>query len=206
MALTQEQWASKLKSLVPSWVFTELNRNEAIFQATAKVLEQAQKDYELHLQESFIDSATSEYLDLHGEERSKSRFIGEPDSSYAERIKLIKNASNPPDIKTIVDAQLVNGVSTIIEHHSAENFLNRNAYLNRNIIDFEVLYNAFTILVYKQVPQTESFMNREAFLSREDFYGSNESNLNIFQNIVSAVNKEKAFGTVYRLIERPNQG
>jgi hypothetical protein len=49
------------------------------------------------------------------------------------------------------------------------------------------------------------FFSRESFFDREFLNGSNESLDSIFENIVETVNNNKAFGTVYRLIERANK-
>lgn len=205
MALTQDQWFTKLKNLVPTWVFEKDVENVAVFKGLAKVLEQTQLDAEQHLAETFIDEATSEYVELHGSERSKDRFSGENLSSYRTRIKKIVNNSNLPAIKSLVDALLIRGESTIIEHEEViGNFFNRESYLNRNIIDFDVLYNAFTILIDYQIPEPTSFFDRESFLDREFLNGSNTSSDTVFENIIKTVNENKVYGTVYRLIERAN--
>lgn len=205
MALTQDQWFNKLKRLVPSWVFEKNVENVAIFKGLAKVLEQSQLDAEQHISETFIDQATAEYVELQGEERSISRYDGENLSSYRERVKRIVSNTNLPAIKSLVDALLIRGESTIIEHEEViGNFYNRDSYLNRNIIDFDVLYNAFTILIDFQIPEPTSFLNREAFLNREFLNGSSVSSDSVFANIIRAVNENKAFGVVYRLIERAN--
>lgn len=205
MALSQDQWFFKLKRLVPSWVFEKNLENIAVFKAMAKILEQSQIDSDLHIAETFIDQATSEYIELQGQERSVDRFTGETLSSYRERIKRIVSNSNVPAIKSLVDALLIRGESTLIEHtRESGNFYNRNSFLNRNIIDFDVLYNAFTILIDYQIPEATSFYNRESFLNREFLSGSSISSDAVFENIIKTVNKNKAYGTVYRLIERAN--
>jgi hypothetical protein len=205
MALSQDQWFTKLKNLIPSWVFEKNVENVAIFKGLAKVLEQSQLDAEQHIAETFIDEATAEYVSLHGEERSVIQFEGETLSAYRERVKRIVNKSNIPAIKELVDSLLIRGESTIIEHtDTVGNFLNRESFLNRNIIDFDVLYNAFTILIDYQIPEPTSFFDREAFLDREFLNGSNTSSDTVFNNIIKTVNQNKAYGTVYRLIERAN--
>lgn len=201
--LTQEQWNKKLKNLVPSWV-TKNPRTYAVFNSMAKTLYQSQKDYTDHFEETFIDTGTDDYVELHGQERSVERLSEENLSSYRQRVKLITNQSDLPNIKRVVDSMLIRGVSTIVEHHEASNFFGRSSFLDRNIIDYEVLYNAFTILIDFQIPEPTSFMNRDAFLNREFLNGSSVSSDKVFENIIKAVNKNKAFGTVYRLIERAN--
>lgn len=206
MALSKDEWFKKLKNLVPAWVFQDSAENVAIFSGIAKILEQNQQDYEAQIQETFIDTATEDYLNLHGDERSIKQFDNENISAYRERVKKIVNSSNLPAIKSLVDALLIRGESTIIEHdRSVSNFLNRGSFLDRNIIDYDVLYNAFTILIDFQIPDPETFFNRGSFLDREFIGGSNTSSDNVFKNVIDAVNENKAYGTVYRLIERANR-
>lgn len=203
--LTKAQWLQKLKRLVPKWVFQENVENEAVFSGLAAVLEATDSDSEQHLAETFIDQATEEYVELHGDERSVERLPSESLGSYRARVKQIVNNSNIPAIKSIVDSLLIKGECTIIEHSDKSgNFLNRESFLNRNIIDFTVLYNAFTIIIEFQIPDPNAFYNRESFLNREFLTGSNMSSETVFENIINAVNKNKAYGTVYRLIERAN--
>lgn len=205
MALTQDQWYEKLKQLVPSWVFEKEGNNVAIFQGMAKTLEQSQIQYEDHLKETFIDTAGEEFLDIHADERSVEKSVSDTIATYRQKIKNILNNSNCVSLKGLVDALLIRGTATFIEHHSVENFMNRNAFFNRNAIGADVTYNAFTILVDFQVPEPTSFYSRESFMNREYLNGSSESLLSVFENIVETVNKNKAFGTVYRLIERVNK-
>lgn len=205
MALTQDEWFKKLKNLVPSWVFEKQVENVAIFKAIAKILEQSQTDADTHIAETFIDQATNEYVELHGDERSVERFDGELLSPYRERVKRIVNNSNLPAIKKMVDVLLIRGESTVIEHdRTVGNFLNRDSYIDRDIIEYDVLYNAFTILIDYQIPEPTSFFNRESFLNREFLNGSSVSSDSVFENIIKTVNNNKAYGTVYRLIERAN--
>jgi hypothetical protein len=206
MSLTQDQWNKKLRSLVPSWVFERNVEAAKIFNAAAKCLAELQKDASDHIKETFIDDGSDEYVALHGEERSVPRLDNESLGSYRERVKLIVNKSNVPAIKAIVDALLIRGQSTIVEHTGQTgSFFNRNSFLNRNVLEFQVLYNAFTIIIEYQVPEATSFFNREAFLNREFLNGSNLSSDTVFANVIKAVNEAKALGTVYRLIERVQQ-
>lgn len=203
MALTKDQWLIKIKRLVQTWVSERPDAN-AVLSGIAAVLAEQQKSAEDHVNETFIDLGSDEYVELQGDERSVTRLPGEGLSSYRQRVKMITNQSNVPALKQLVDAILIRGTSTFIEHYAATNFLNRGAFLNRNIIDYDVLYNAFTILIDYQIPEPTSFLNRGAFLNREFLNGSSISSDAVFKNIIEAVNKNKAYGTVYRLIERAN--
>lgn len=205
MALSQDQWFEKLKRLIPTWVFERNLENVAVFRSIAKILEQSQIDADTHINETFIDLATEEYVELQGDERSVDRFDGEVLSSYRERVKRIISNSNVPALKSLVDALLIRGESTFIEHtREVGNYYDRESFLDRNIIDFEVLYNAFTILIDFQIPEPTSFYNRESFLDREFLSGSSISSDTVFANVIKTVNTNKAYGTVYRLIERAN--
>ena len=191
--------------MVPTWVFERQENQDAIFRGMAAILEKAAADIEQHVTETFIDQGSDEYVELQGEERSVPRLPGEALSVYRSRVKRIVNKSNLPAIKALVDSLLIRGTSTIIEHSDQSGaFLNRGFYLNRNVLEFDVLYNAFTILIDYQIPSATSFYNRGTFLNRTFLNGSSISSDTVFKNIIQAVNKDKAFGTVYRLIERAN--
>ncbi len=205
MYLSKDQWFDKLKGLVPGWVFEKEPNTVAVFKGMAALLERVQKDACDHQMQGFISKAEAELLDLHGDQRNKPRLLGEFDPPYRERVRTIENSSPCPDIKDIVDTQLINGQATIIEHTNQENFLNRAGYLNRNLINFDVLYNAYTILVPNQVPDADQFLNVGTFANTEATLGTNESSIALFNAIVEAVNKEIAYGTVYRLIERAEE-
>lgn len=202
MALTQEQWYKKLRSWVPAWVFQKEGRNVAVFQAMAKVLAQYQEDAEAHYEQTFIDQAEGEILDLHGSERSLERFPGENDSAFRPRIKIIKNSSNCPTLKELIDAQLINPEAEIVEALEINNFLDREAFLNRGVLDTVYKYNTFFVFVPNQLKAAETFANRENFLDRESFTGQLESPISLFERLVDIVNKNKAFGTFYSLSER----
>lgn len=203
MALSQDQWYSKIKNLVPSWV-TNDDGVEAMLKAASLAMSKQQEKLELKLNDTFIDDAQEEYVAMQGEERSIARLNYEGLSSYRNRVKKIVNKSNKAALKKIVDGLLIRGECTIIENHAVQNHLNRGSFLNRNIIDYETLYNAFTILIDYQIPEPTSFFNMGSFLDREFLQGSRTSSDSVFQNVIDAVNANKAYGTIYRLIERAN--
>lgn len=202
MALTQAQWYEKLKNLVPTWV-TRDEKTQAVFNAIAKGMAVQQGVLENHINETYIQDASEDYVAMHGDERSVSRLNNEDLEPFRYRVTNIQNQCNFPAIKALVDSLLIRGECIIVEHHSPNNFLDRGGYLDRLIIDFQVLYNAFTILIDDQTPDPKSFYDRGFFADREDVLGSGAGeNTEVFSNIVAAVNKNKAYGTVYRLIER----
>lgn len=183
MKLTKEEWFHKLKSNIQSWVLKE-PRADAVFRGIAAALSQIDSDFDDHLNQTYIDLAEREFVAMHGEERSVAEIQGETLLSFRERVKRVTAQSNFPELKAVVDSFLTNGESFFIEHsHDTGSFMSVGMCLNRDLFDFTVLYNAFTIIVPKQ-------------------YGE-DSDL-IFENIVRAINKNKAAGVVYRIIERVN--
>ncbi len=203
-ALTQQQYFEKLKAMVPDWYFLNERLNVATFQGIAAVFARLHESAEEHFKETMIKTpnASELFLDAHGEERNVTRLPSEADPIYSERIRNITNLSDNPAIKSIVDALLVNGESIVRDGFNSRLFLNRETFYNRGDIFSDIFYNVFTIIVENQLHEPYSFMNRENFLSREDFFGATESSLAIFEQIAAAVDKAKAFGVLYRILER----
>lgn len=199
---TQAQWFTKLKSWVPDWFFEENVVQEAHFQALAKVLANAEITLSEHITETFICESESDFLDEHGLERNITRFLNELDVVLCDRVRNIVNTTDPISIKSLVDGMLVAGESLIVEHEENHMFLNREVFLDRGFAFAQIFYNFFSIIIDRQIRAPESFANREFFLNREDVYGQEDSNLSLLQSIVEAVNQAKAYGILYRLIER----
>lgn len=202
MASNEEIWFQKLKGWVPQWFFEDEQFNVAHFRGIAKILNEIECMLEDHIRETFICQAVDGYLDEHGLERNLTRLGAELDTTFRERIKNLTNTTSCPSIKQIVDALLDVGESTIIEDFNASIFFDREIFLSRGELLIDPIYNTFSIVVDKQVHAPFSFYTRENFLDREDFIGLNESRLALFELIVEHVNKSKALGTLYRLIER----
>jgi hypothetical protein len=179
--LSKEQWDKKIKSLVPSWVTKDTQNSNAMFSAIAEVLFTIQNNYQYHLKETYIEQSSKHFLNSHGLERSLKRIENEDDHSYATRIRKIVNKSNKFSIQQIIDNFLITGKAIVFEHIQRSNFLNRKGFLNRNLINYEYLYNTFTLLV--------DYQNTE---KRDDIYNS----------LVNAINSSKAVGVLYRIIER----
>lgn len=201
--LTQEQWFNKLSSFVPKWVLQENKNAEAHFWGLAKVLETLQVDVYNHLRETFITTASGEFLDILGNDRNKYRYTRELEESFRQRIREIINSVTYSAIKSLVDSMLINGECTIIEHYKSSLFYNRSAFYNRNAIPVDDLtYNFFTIVINHQIPEATTFYNRENFYNRDFALGAVNSSIELFEGIINAVNENKALGTEYRLIER----
>lgn len=199
--MTKAQWYTTLKGWLPDW-WSITGEDEAILWGMAAVLEKLQASMGDHVAQTFIMQAEEGYLDEHGGERNLTRLAGEINTNFAERIRNIANTTNRPALKLLVDALLDVGECTIVEDWENGTFFNANDFLNRGELLINAIYNAFSIIVDNQVHAPYSFFTREDFCDREDFVGTNESSLELFQQIVEAVNAAKALGTVYRLIER----
>ena len=202
MSKTKQQWYDSFQSWLPQWWFQSVENQEAILFGICAVLEKLDGSLQEHVEETFITMAEGGYLDEHGLERNLHRFTGELDPPFSDRIRNIVNSTNYVALKALVDALLDVGEATLIEDYENTLFLNREAFYNRGYLLITDIYNAFSIIVDRQVHAPYSFYDREYFYTRENFIGTNESSLILFQNIVEAVNAAKAFGVVYRLIER----
>lgn len=202
MAKTKAQWYEKLKGWLPTWWFEKIQNQEAVLRGMAAILERLELSLDEHYDETFILKAYGPYLDEHGGERNTPRNAYELDPSYANRIRNIVNTTNCPAIKAAVDALLEVGTSIIREDFEGSPFFDREYFFSRGDIMVETIINTFSIIVDRQVHAPYSFYSRENFCDREDFIGRNESSLELFQLIIDLVNRNKAFGTLYRVIER----
>lgn len=202
MALTQEQWFQKLKGFVPEWWFEQERYNVAVFQAMAKMLSQVQTDAESYVRETFIAQSTAPVLDAHGDERSLDRLTGESDSAYSLRVRKFINQSNKSALKAIVDAILSFGECEIREGGVDLCFANRSSFYSRDEFLTERHYNYFMIVVDRQAPPTLSFASRSYFASRGAYVGNGETQSAVYESVIEAVNKAKALGTLYQIVER----
>lgn len=204
MARTKEEWFQTLKSWVPEWFFERDANNQGLFYAMAEILTLQGVEIEDTISQTFIDQADGSYLDLHGDERNVDRLSGEFDTQYAVRIKsksLLSQLSKPA-LLAIINQLLIKGQAAIKEDWEGGTFFNRESFFNRGEIVIQPIENTFTIVVDRQLHDPYSFFNREYFVSRGDFIGTTESSDYVFQLILNAVNDNKAFGTLYRIIER----
>ena len=203
MALTKDQWYSKLKSWVPTWFFEGEYFNRAQFEGIAKLLSEAQQQAEDHQSETFLAQAADTFLDVHGNERSFERLPRETDAAWALRIRSLLNTSNKLALQVLVNQFLIVGVCTILEHSIGESiFCNRGSYLNRREVFSDSWYNTFSVLIDPQIHDGYSFYSRGNFCNRGDFVSDDKSSKEIFDLVAQILNNHKAAGTLYRLIER----
>lgn len=196
-------WYKKIKSFVPGCVYKDGSPvDDAVFYGLAAVYQKLECTLDEHIAETYICDSEGVYTNEHGFERNLKRFPLETDASFQQRIKNIINSSNCPEVKRIVDALLEVGEAQILEDEVGMTFYNRESFYNRGFLLYTSVLNTFSILVDKQIHEPYAFYGREYFQTREDFYGTNESSLELFQRIVETVNAIKACGVRYRLIER----
>jgi hypothetical protein len=200
--MTKDAWYAKFKTFLPAWFFENEGLQAAVLRGISAALESLDGDIKAHLDDTFITRARGEALAAHAAERDVEKVDGEQDRQYAVRVQNISNKSNHPAIKSIVDKLLIVGECSIKEDYESSMFFSRGAFFSRgDIITVEVM-NAFSIVVDKQLHEPYSHFSREYFFGRECFMGTTESPLQLFELIKAAVDREKAFGVPYRIIER----
>lgn len=200
--LTQEQWYERLEGWIPSWFFLDEDNQVAHIQALALILSYHDDQVWQHVRQTFITYGEGAVLDEMGRERNVTRLPGELDTQYRIRLRNISNDSDCPTLKQLIDSVLIAGEATIIEDFNSQLFLNREQFYNRGSILVDQIENVFSILVDKQLHPPYSFMNREYFMDREDFIGTQTTSDYVFDLIQAIVDDNKAVGTLYRVIER----
>lgn len=199
--LSQAEWYRQLVATVPAWA-TEGEKMQAVFYAVAKMLAEVQTTANAHVDDTFITRATGTVLDTHGSERSVDRVENELDGSYRIRVQNLLNQSNVPALKILIDSVLVAGTSRIQEDFDSVPFLSRENFCNRAAVFLdEPVWNTFSVIVDKQTHAPFSYSDREYFCDREAFAGTDESLVRVFESLIQLVNDNKAFGTLYRVIE-----
>lgn len=181
-ALTQAQWFAKLKGWVPTWVFETEYYQVAVFQALAKLLNEADVlNYDKFAQ-TFITQAIGDILDQHGYERGVIRYSGELDVDYAERIRSFTSSLDPVTLKNIVDSFLLVGECTLIEHDIDGCFLDVECFFDRRNVLTDRFYCYFTFVF--------------------DYQGAGSGVTDQIQKAIPVVNAAKALGTLYTMTER----
>ena len=204
--MTQAEWFDRLKSWVPDWMFSQSSQVEPIFQACAAMMAKFELERDALLDETFIDTADSSWLDTHGHERSVTRATGELDPNYQVRVRTqnLISKCDIPDLKAIIDQLLIAGTCAIREDADGGLFFGRGTFCNRGAVVFPIIKDAFTIVVDRQVHKPYAFVNRSTYANRRDFDGQATSNTKVFELIIKAVNDNRAFGAPFRVVERLN--
>lgn len=193
MALTTDQWYSKLKTWVPSWYFQGEEQSvcftRGVFKGFAAVLSQIQTDCDDAQSSTFIMNAAdvAPIVDLHGSERSQAR-NGDLDAPYKIRIRdcLFKRV-DALSLAAAADAVLNNGNVTMIENwqngfcdddNSTALFFDDSAD-NARWLESTKWYNWWTMIVPIQTAGVEA---------------------DIKTAIVAAIEANKAYGTTYDIL------
>lgn len=181
MGLTKDQWYSRLTSWVPGWVFEQDDgANVAIFKGMAQLLALIDAERAEIILETFIDSANTPYLELHGDERTVEKLSGESDASYRLRIKT-KNISSKcslPEIELIVDEALTVD-ARVEEDFSYGVFCDTGSYCDNADILFDWIENGgFSVII-------------EAGADADEVAA-----------MIDSINSNKVFGVLYRVVER----
>lgn len=180
MALTQQDWYSKLKSWSPGWFFEDEVLNEGVFQGIAAVFAAIEADIALLQSQTFFMQATAPYLDALGDERSADRSSGELDSTYSGRIRVLVNSCNLPALQAMATSLLATGVATICGPKTGL-FSDRNVFSDRRAILNDNWYNAFMIVIDTQPVGST---------------GDNALNA-----VASAIEAAKAGGVLFKIVE-----
>jgi hypothetical protein len=180
MALTQDQWFTRLKRWVPYWFLAEEEHNIAILQGIAKLLAERSAEVDTLVANTFIETATTEWLQLIGHERSVDLMSGETLAQYRVRIRNSNTTAklSDEDIENIVESLITSGTFWVRDDFHGSSFCDRSYFCNRRDVIFSMVKDGFTIFV------------------------DNQGNIDVLTGIIRAVNSVKAFGCLYRLIER----
>lgn len=116
MALTKDQWFTKISAWVPSWFFEQSKYNVAYFKGIAKLFADAQAFSEAEVGDTFILDADPDSLSALGEERGVNQGASESQGSFASRVQHIVNVANPDALPGVISIALNNGVATVIEN------------------------------------------------------------------------------------------
>lgn len=201
MALTQAQWNTKIRSLLPSWWFEQDRRTPGLIQAIAAVFAQLDIDANDAFNSTFITRSTAPILDVLGDERNLTRLSGETDANYASRIQRITSETDKISIKAAVDALLSNPGCKILETPIDNPYLSRGCYLSRDSYLTDIQKNFFWIVIPKQTHAAYSFASRGNYMSRLDFMGTATTTQTLYPSIITLVNAMKAFGVLFGIVE-----
>lgn len=212
---TTEEILDHLRGFYPRWLLALFESIEsqgtedgetlirAVYAGLAEANHQVEATVEAAVEQTYIDTATGRWLDLHGTERDKPRLPGETDEAYRPRIKANEDMVTRPALEArILALLLVPDGWYFFEHENDAPFYNRGHCLNRRARAFEER-EAFTIFLPPQIPpyRDDAFYNRGACYSRDAFAGSAVElfNASVYRNIWSEVMRIRAAGVAQHL-------
>ncbi len=195
MAQTADQWYEKIKRFVPSWYFEGEEKTicytRGVFMGLAAVLAQVQDDVDSQQSATFIMSSddVAPVTDLHGDERSIDRLVGESDADYRPRIRdgLFVPVGGV-QIAAAVNAVLNNGEGFFFENAKYGFFddaVNADALFcddtESRLTESTKWYNWWTVIIPIQTAGVQA---------------------TIMANIVAAIEANRAYGTTYDILYR----
>lgn len=203
-ALTQAQWLEKLRGLVPSDIFNEEPQALAVFSGIAKVLEGVDEDTQDHFNATFITRANTPVLQALGDERGITQLPGESNATYAARMQRITSQTDLLDIRDAVNALLAIGQCRILEAPQDAPYCSRGNFCSRNDYMLNFRANEFLVVVPPQTHSGYTFASRGYFASRGAFTGSGDTLSSLYASIIAVINRLKAFGVLYGIVESSN--
>lgn len=205
---SKTEWIAKIKSWVPTWFYENESYNLAVISAIAKALQDAEISINDDVAQTFIMQAISGNLDMHGGERGVFRFDEEFDVDFRKRVRsaaIISNA-NIPALIALLNKIVIKGQVSIKEDYEFGSYFNRGTFMNRGEISVDPILNTFTVVIDRQVHDPYSFFGRETYIGRGfiggGFIGQVESSSKVFDLLIKTINENKAFGTLFRIVER----
>ena len=178
--LTQAEWLTKLKRWMPRWFLLTESKNVALLNGVAKLLAERGQEIDSLVANTFIETAGIEWLELIGRERSVYLRDGETVDQFRLRVRNANTAAklSLADIEAIVESLITTGTYWVRDDFNGSSFCDRDYYTNRRDVLFSSVLNGFTIFV------------------------DNQGDIDVLNAIAASVNSIKAFGCLYRLIER----
>lgn len=186
MSLTADQWYAKISKFVPSWYFEDKELSvcftRGTFKAIAAVFAAVSTDTDDQQDETFIMDSDAPFLDLHGDERSFPRTIGESDATYRPEVRdSLFRPVGAEFIQAQVNAQLNNGVGQFYENYK-NGFLD-DAFFSDDDVSRTVAgakwYDWWTVIIPVQT-------------------GGDLAQIKA--NVISVIETNKALGTTYDIL------
>jgi hypothetical protein len=179
-AIGPDAWYARLQTWLPTWFFANQQHQDAVLTGVAETLAEGGSEVDSLIGETFITRA-GQFLSTHGDERGVYKKSTESDDQFRLRVQRASSASNLgiEDIRATV-AAMINGGTSYWVHPDYEcgSFCDRSYFCNRRDVVFDVVTPGFTVFV------------------------DNQANPSLLQLIADAIREQKAFGVVFRFIER----
>lgn len=198
---TKAEWIEKIQSWVPGWFYQDRPIEAASISALAKVLADAEAGAIDEVRKTFIMESSGPYLSLHAQERSVEAIEGETLEEYRARVRdsNLRSKANIPALLEMISRVLIRGKATSYEDYQGSCPLSRGSFLGRRSVIFSQHKDTVTFLVDRQKHEPYCFVG-DMFIG-DSFVGSAESAESVFRKILEIVKENKAFGTLFRIVE-----